>query len=79
MDKIKTHLRDNYLDIVSSVIFYGIRGINKQDEDSPSWYNEHEICQVAKYLVSLYNAGVSNTRIGIITPYQKQVCTNNSM
>lgn len=44
-----------------------------QEEDSPSWYNDHEIVRVVSYLSTLYNEGLKNDDIGIVTPYQKQV------
>lgn len=58
------------------VIFYGVRGVNRQDEDSPSWFNDHEIFHVTKYVTALYKAGMTVKDLGIITPYQKQVRIN---
>lgn len=63
---------------VSEVIFHGVKGINLQDEESPSWYNDHEIARVLRYISSLYACGLKPEDIGIITPYQKQVSSTFS-
>lgn len=55
------------------MIFHGVKGINLQEEDSPSWFNDHEIARVVRYISSLYSCGLKSDDIGIITPYQKQV------
>lgn len=73
MNKLKEPLQENTVNDIIGVIFFGVRGVNQQDEDSPSWYNDHEIYQVTKYVSALYRAGMTVNDVGIITPYQKQV------
>ncbi|XP_017071574.1 probable RNA helicase armi [Drosophila eugracilis] len=53
--------------------FYGITGENRQDIDSPSWYNPHEVKEVFLMTIALYRANVTPEQIGILTPYVKQV------
>ncbi|XP_055378791.1 probable RNA helicase armi [Condylostylus longicornis] len=55
------------------LIFYGIRGQNRQDLDSPSWYNGEEASQLFLFSLKLLKEGIEPKQIGIITPYQKQV------
>ncbi|XP_065212041.1 probable RNA helicase armi [Planococcus citri] len=57
----------------TSIVFHGVRGVNAQEEDSPSWFNDHEVIKVVDYLQDFYKCGLTNEDIGIITPYQKQV------
>ncbi|XP_031841973.1 putative RNA helicase armitage isoform X2 [Nomia melanderi] len=56
-----------------TIVFHGVNGENRKDNDSPSWYNPEEATQVYLYLLKLYKCGLSPNDIGIITPYQKQV------
>lgn len=56
-----------------AVIFEGVRGVNVQEEDSPSWFNDHEVVRVVHYVRGFYSLKMTNDDIGIITPYQKQV------
>ncbi|XP_017057969.1 probable RNA helicase armi [Drosophila ficusphila] len=53
--------------------FYGITGENRQENDSPSWFNPHEVKEVFLMTIALYRANVSPEQIGILTPYMKQV------
>ncbi|KAH0548424.1 probable RNA helicase armi [Cotesia glomerata] len=62
-----------------AVIFHGVNGENRQDSDSPSWYNPAEATQVYIYLLKLYKRGFNENDIGIITPYQKQVAQIRSL
>jgi len=55
------------------LLFWGIRGQNRQDSDSPSWYNGEEAAQLYLFSLKLLKEGVNPKQIGIITPYQKQV------
>uniref|UniRef100_A0A6V7M8J0 RNA helicase n=1 Tax=Bracon brevicornis TaxID=1563983 RepID=A0A6V7M8J0_9HYME len=59
--------------ITPAIVFHGVNGENRQDEDSPSWYNAAEATQVYLYLLKLYSFGLTGDDIGIISPYQKQV------
>lgn len=57
----------------TSIIFHGVRGVNAQEEDSPSWFNDHEVITVIDYIGDLYRCKLKSSDVGIITPYQKQV------
>lgn len=57
-----------------AIVFHGIIGTNHRDTDSPSWYNPEEATQAYLYLLKFYKHGLTPDDIGIITPYQKQVC-----
>ncbi|XP_015114635.1 probable RNA helicase armi [Diachasma alloeum] len=56
-----------------AIVFHGVNGEDKQDPDSPSWYNPAEATQVYLYLLRLYGAGLTGEDVGVIAPYQKQV------
>lgn len=56
-----------------AVFFHGIRGVNKQDSDSPSWYNPIEAKHIFLMTIQLYRLNVTPQQIAIITPYLKQV------
>lgn len=48
-----------------------------READSPSYFNPMEVVEVVKYLGSVLNSGrpgITPNDIGIVTPYQKQVC-----
>ncbi|KAM8706537.1 hypothetical protein ACLKA7_010752 [Drosophila subpalustris] len=53
--------------------FHGILGENRQEDDSPSWYNPAEARQVFITTIQLYRRKVNPDQIGIVTPYSKQV------
>jgi superfamily I DNA and/or RNA helicase len=55
------------------LIFHGLRGDQRRDSDSPSWYNALEVVQVVEYVRKLLNLKCTVDDIGIITPYRKQV------
>ncbi|KAJ7416273.1 RNA helicase Mov10l1 isoform X1 [Willisornis vidua] len=58
------------------LIFHGIRGSELREGHSPSWFNPTEAVQVMQYCCHLAkneNAAVSETDVGVITPYRKQV------
>ncbi|KAH8380463.1 hypothetical protein KR009_010832, partial [Drosophila setifemur] len=55
--------------------FFGIAGVNMQEDDSPSWYNPKEAQEVFLMTIELYRANISPDQIGILTPYVKQVKT----
>ncbi|XP_075225443.1 putative RNA helicase armitage [Lycorma delicatula] len=56
-----------------ALVFHGVRGVNFQEEDSPSWFNPQEMVQVIFYVNVFYKVGLTADEIGIVTPYQKQV------
>ncbi|XP_055846551.1 probable RNA helicase armi [Episyrphus balteatus] len=56
-----------------AAFFHGIRGINKQDADSPSWYNPVEAKHIFLMTIQLYRLNIKPDQIAIITPYLKQV------
>ncbi|XP_050334366.1 probable RNA helicase armi [Bactrocera neohumeralis] len=55
------------------IFFYGTRSENKQESDSPSWFNPLEARNVFLMAIKLYRQGIQPENIGIITPYLKQV------
>ena len=55
------------------LVFHGVSGIDAQEENSPSYYNEAEITRVYLYVQDLLDSGVRPEEIGIISPYRKQV------
>ncbi|XP_067646024.1 probable RNA helicase armi [Eurosta solidaginis] len=55
------------------IFFYGTRSENKQESDSPSWFNPLEARNVFLMTIKLYRQGIEPENIGIITPYMKQV------
>lgn len=57
----------------SPILFHGAHGEDFQTEESPSWFNPHEIAQCVLYLKALYDAGLTAEECGILTPYSKQV------
>jgi superfamily I DNA and/or RNA helicase len=60
-------------DKIASIVFHGVFGENFQTEDSPSWFNPNEAAQVFYYVNELYRLGLTESDIGIITPYKAQV------
>lgn len=56
-----------------AIVFHGVNGVNRQDDDSPSWYNCEEATQVYLYFLRLCEKKFTADDIGIITPYKKQV------
>ena len=58
------------------IIFHGIEGIDEREESSPSFFNTDEASQVAKY-VDMINSTrgirIDLSKIGVISPYKKQV------
>ncbi|XP_039484922.1 probable RNA helicase armi [Drosophila santomea] len=59
--------------LAHGTFFYGITGENRQENDSPSWYNPQEVKEVFLMTIALYRANVTADQIGILTPYMKQV------
>lgn len=57
----------------SPILFHGVRGEDFQSEDSPSWFNPHEIMECMYYLRRLYDSGLTAKDCGIVTPYNQQV------
>jgi len=58
------------------IIFHGIEGKDRRENNSPSWFNPDEITVVFHYLKKLLEYRKSRLTfndIGVITPYQKQV------
>lgn len=55
------------------IFFVSVFGKSLQNKESPSWYNNQEAKAVFKFIVKLYGQNVKPDKIGVITPYQKQV------
>nr|XP_006811620.1 PREDICTED: LOW QUALITY PROTEIN: putative helicase Mov10l1-like [Saccoglossus kowalevskii] len=63
------------------ILFHGLKGEDLREGDSPSWFNPIEAVQVVKYLQALKTNDVHPLEfsdIGVITPYRKQVRSNQS-
>ncbi|XP_011840998.1 PREDICTED: putative helicase Mov10l1 [Mandrillus leucophaeus] len=61
------------------LIFHGVRGSEAREGKSPSWFNPAEAVQVLRYcclLAQSISSQVSASDIGVITPYRKQVRSN---
>ena len=54
------------------IIFDAVQGMDIQEPDNPSWCNLAEVLTCTKYLLQLYQIGLKEDDIGIITPYRKQ-------
>lgn len=61
------------LQLSAPVVMHHVDGFDKQEEDSPSWYNLEEANEVMDYLTKLHAAGITSDEIVVITPYRKQV------
>ncbi|XP_031620901.1 probable RNA helicase armi [Contarinia nasturtii] len=55
------------------VYFLGIKGEDQRPNDSTSWRNLSEVNQVAQVIKELYDCGLTEDDIGVITPYALQV------
>ena len=59
------------------IIFHGIVGMDEREENSPSFFNAAEASQVAKYVDMMINdtkgIRIDRSKIGVISPYKKQV------
>ncbi|XP_060100380.1 RNA helicase Mov10l1 [Heteronotia binoei] len=57
------------------LIFHGMRGNELREGHNPSWFNPVEAVQIVRYcclLAKRFSHTVSETDIGVITPYRKQ-------
>jgi len=71
--KINKYIDINFLPSPGHpVVFHGVKGDNRQEADSPSWFNPQEVWQVVVYTQKLLAKGVDRKDIGIISPYRKQ-------
>lgn len=55
------------------VIFEGVCGLDTRENNSPSFFNPHEVTVLLQYVESTIKLGFSGKSIGIISPYRKQV------
>eukprot|EP01080_Neovahlkampfia_damariscottae_P007590 gene7590-11913_t len=58
------------------LLFYGLKGTELREGESPSWTNPEEAAMVVKLTLNLLNSltvDVNSTDIAILTPYRKQV------
>ena len=62
------------MDLKVPIQFLAISGLDERAHNSPSWFNTAEARLCVKKLRQLYDAGLSDDDIGIITPYRGQ-CT----
>lgn len=65
----------NFLPGVSfPVLFFGIQGCDEREGNNPSWFNRIEASKVVDVINKLTGRGnLSETDIGVITPYRQQV------
>lgn len=52
------------------VLFKHVKGFERNDQDSPSWYNLEEVGEIIKILSQLHKA-FNYLNVGIISPYRK--------
>ncbi|CAK7327087.1 unnamed protein product [Dovyalis caffra] len=56
------------------VLFFGIQGCDEREGNNPSWFNRIEASKVVEIIKKLTTRGnLSDTDIGVITPYRQQV------
>ena len=55
------------------VVFEGVKGEDKREKKSPSFFNPCEVFAVLCYVKRLKENRVTDKEIGIISPYHKQV------
>ncbi|OQR75030.1 putative helicase MOV-10-like [Tropilaelaps mercedesae] len=61
------------------MIFHGIKGVERQEKQNPSFYNPEEIAVIEDYVVNLMKSKdfegnpIREQDIGIISPYRRQV------
>ncbi|KAF9677617.1 hypothetical protein SADUNF_Sadunf08G0126300 [Salix dunnii] len=56
------------------VLFFGIQGCDEREGNNPSWFNRIEVSKVVEIIKKLTTRGnLSDSDIGIITPYRQQV------
>ncbi|GAB2217620.1 hypothetical protein Droror1_Dr00000820 [Drosera rotundifolia] len=55
------------------VLFFGIQGCDEREGNNPSWFNRIEASKVVEMVKKLTARNISETDIGIITPYRQQV------
>lgn len=56
------------------VLFFGIQGCDEREANNPSWFNRIEASKVVEIVKKLATRGnLSDSDIGVITPYRQQV------
>ncbi|KAJ6351264.1 hypothetical protein OIU78_007227 [Salix suchowensis] len=56
------------------VLFFGIQGCDEREGNNPSWFNRIEASKVVEIIKKLTTRGnLSDSDIGVITPYRQQV------
>ncbi|KNA22582.1 hypothetical protein SOVF_032830 [Spinacia oleracea] len=55
------------------ILFTGIQAYDEREGDNPSWFNRTEASMVVKFIKKLIERDVSESEIGVITPYRQQV------
>ncbi|KAI6692557.1 hypothetical protein NL676_020267 [Syzygium grande] len=56
------------------VLFIGIQGCDEREGNNPSWFNRIEASKVVDFIQKLTDSSsISESNIGVITPYQQQV------
>lgn len=55
------------------LIFNAIKGKDRREYATPSWFNPNEAIACIGYVNRLYRAGLRPEQLGIITPYRRQI------
>lgn len=63
----------NVLNVKNVLIFHPVKGKERREYASPSWFNANEAIRTLTYINTLYQAGLRPNQVGIITPYRRQI------
>lgn len=55
------------------LVFNAIKGKDRREYATPSWFNPNEAIACIGYVNRLYRAGLRPEQLGIITPYRRQI------
>lgn len=55
------------------LVFNAIKGKDRREYATPSWFNPNEAIACISYVNRLYRAGLTPGQLGIITPYRRQI------
>jgi len=58
---------------IPAIKFIGVDGHEAQEEDSPSYYNNHESIQIEEQVQMLVSRGLQPEHICVLAYYSKQV------
>lgn len=55
------------------LVFHSVKGKDRREYATPSWFNPNEAIICIGYVNRLYKAGLKAEELGIITPYRRQI------